>query len=235
EHVDRLPRARAYMLDVAPAQLPQLAGGRLPERYLERVARYRYGPGTFKIDWALRGPVPWRDPRCARAATVHLSGNLDDIARAERASHEGRSALRPFILFVQPSLFDRTRAPAGQHTAWAYCHVPHGAAVDETANIEAHVEEFAPGFRALVIGRASVNPVQLAAYNPNYVGGDINAGLSDLRQLFFRPLVSLDPYATDAEDIFLCSSATPPGGAVHGMCGYWAARSVLRNVFHDDR
>jgi phytoene dehydrogenase-like protein len=230
ENIDRLPRARAYILDVAPRQLLAIAGHRLPEVYRQTVARFRYGPGVFKIDWALRGPVPWKDARCARAATVHLSGNLDAIERAERAAHDGPAAEQPFVLFVQPSRFDATRAPAGMHTAWAYCHVPHGRAVDETAAIEAHIERFAPGFRDLIVARATVDPVQLEAYNPNFVGGDINAGLSDLRQLFFRPAPRLDPYATPARDIFVCSSSTPPGGGVHGMCGYWAAQSALRHV-----
>jgi phytoene dehydrogenase-like protein len=222
-----LPRARAYVLDLAPRQVLELAGDRLPPWYRARLARFRYGPGVFKIDWALRGPVPWRDARCARAATVHLAGNLHDISVAERAAHEGASALRPFVLFAQPSLFDPSRAPPGMHVGWAYCHVPNGWSGDATAAIEARIEEHAPGFRDLVLARATVDPSQLAAYNPNYVGGDINAGISDVRQLFFRPMPRLDPYATPAGDIFLCSSSTPPGGGVHGMCGYWCARSVL--------
>ncbi len=231
ERLDQLPPARAYVLDVTPRQLLAIAGDRLPAGYRAALGRFRHGPGAFKIDWALRGPVPWRDPRLARAATVHLSGTLGDILRAERAAHAGRRPDRPFMLLVQPSLFDPSRAPAGMHTAWAYCHVQNGERVDATAAIEAHVEAFAPGFRDLVIARSTMDPAGLAAYNPNYVGGDINGGLQDLRQLFFRPVVALDPYATPAPDIFLCSSSTPPGGGVHGMCGYWAARSVLYRVF----
>jgi phytoene dehydrogenase-like protein len=236
ERLDQLPAARAYLLDVTPRQLLAIAGDRLAPGYRRALARFRYGPGVFKIDWALRGPVPWRDPRCASAATVHLSGTLDEVARAERAVHD--PALRdrplhgrPFVLFVQPSLFDASRAPSGLHTAWAYCHVPHDARIDATAAIEAHVEAFAPGFRDLVVARATMAPRALAAYNPNYVGGDINGGLSDIGQLLFRPVIRSDPYATSAPDIFLCSSSTPPGGGVHGMCGYWAAVSALRRVF----
>lgn len=229
--LDELPPARAYVLDVTPRQLRAIARDRLPDFYASRLDRFRYGPGVFKIDWALRGPVPWRDPRAARSATVHLSGTLGEIARAEALVHAGGVGERPFVLFAQPTLFDPTRAPAGQHVAWAYCHVPSGSEVDATAAIEDHVEQHAPGFRDLVLARATMSPRQLAAYNENYVGGDINGGISDLRQLFFRPVVAADPYATPAEDVFLCSSSTPPGGGVHGMCGYWAARSVLRNVF----
>jgi len=234
DRLDQLPAARAYVLDVTPRQLLAIAGDRLPAGYRARLARFRYGPGVFKIDWALRGPVPWRDPRCARAATVHLSGSADDIVRAERAVHAGGAPARPFVLFVQPSLFDASRAPPGMHTAWAYCHVAHGARIDATAAIEAHVEAFAPGFRDLVIARSTMDPLDMAAYNPNYIGGDINGGLSDVRQLLFRPVARLDPYfvpATPGPEIFLCSSSTPPGGGVHGMCGYWAARSVLTRLF----
>jgi len=232
--LDQLPAARAYVLDVTPRQLLAIAGDRLPASYREKLSAYRYGLGVFKMDWALREPVPWRDPRCARAATVHLSGTMDQVVRAEAAAHGGALAERPFILFVQPTLIDPSRAPAGRHTAWAYCHVPHGWTGDATRAIEDHVEAFAPGFRDIILARSAMGPAQMEAYNANYVGGDINGGISDLRQLFFRPAPKLDPYATPARDIFLCSSSTPPGGGVHGMCGYWAARSVLRNVFDQD-
>jgi phytoene dehydrogenase-like protein len=228
--LDELPPARAYVFDVTPRQLLAIAGERLPAGYRRRLERYRHGPGVFKIDWALRGPVPWRDPRCARAGTIHLSGTLDDVARSERAVHAGAIDERPFVIFTQPSLFDPSRAPAGKHVAWAYCHVPHGSTFDATAAIESHVEEYAPGFRDLVIARATMNTRELTAYNANYIGGDINGGMSDLRQLFFRPAPRIDPYATPARDIFLCSSSTPPGGGVHGMCGYHAAQSVLREL-----
>lgn len=226
-----LPSARAYVLDVTPSQLLAIAGERLPPSYAARLARFRYGPGVFKMDWALSGPVPWRDPACARAATVHLSGDLAEVSGAEACVHAGELPARPFVLFVQPSLFDPTRAPPGRHIAWAYCHVPHGSTVDASEAIEAHVERFAPGFRDLVLGRATMSAAEMERYNPNYVGGDINGGISDLTQLFFRPVARLDPYSTPASDLFLCSSSTPPGGGVHGMCGYWAARSVLAKVF----
>jgi phytoene dehydrogenase-like protein len=226
-----LPPARAYIFDVTPRQLLAIAGDRLPAGYRARLGRFRYGPGVFKMDWALRAPVPWRDPRCARAATVHLSGSVDAIAHAEHAVHLGALPTRPFVLFVQPTLFDPSRAPPGMHVAWAYCHVPHASSLDATAAIESHVEAFAPGFRDVIVERATKSAPEMEQYNPNYVGGDINGGISDVRQLFFRPMPRLDPYATPTPDIFLCSSSTPPGGGVHGMCGYWAAQSVLRRAF----
>jgi phytoene dehydrogenase-like protein len=229
--IDELPQARAYLFDVTPRQLIAIAGDRLPSSYRARLARFRYGPGVCKLDWALSGPVPWRDPRCARAATVHLSGTVDDVARAEQAVHDGKLAERPFVLFVQPTLFDPSRAPAGMHIAWAYCHVPHGSQLDATQAIESQIESFAPGFRDLIVARSTMNAVEVERYNANYVGGDINGGLSDARQLFTRPLIRVDPYATPAPDIFMCSSSTPPGGGVHGMCGYYAARSALHRVF----
>jgi phytoene dehydrogenase-like protein len=229
--LDQLPRARAYLLDVAPRSLLAIAGSSLPASYRRHLARFRYGPGVYKMDWALRGPIPWRDRACARALTVHLSGGIGDIAAAERAVHAGKTATRPFTLIVQPSLFDPTRAPIGMHTAWGYCHVPHGSSVDMSEAIEAHIERCAPGFQDLVLGRSVRNALDLERYDPNYVGGDINAGLSDLRQLFFRPAPRIDPYATPRHDLFICSASTPPGGGVHGLCGHFAARSVLARVF----
>jgi phytoene dehydrogenase-like protein len=234
EHVKnlkQLPSARAYLLDVSANQLLQIAGDQLPARYKGRLARFRYGPGVYKVDWALRGPIPWRDAACARAVTVHLSGDLPQVAAAEAAVHAGRLAERPFILLGQPSIVDDSRAPAGMHTAWAYCHVPRGSDVDALHAIESHIELHAPGFRDQVLARATRNALQMEQYNPNNVGGDINGGISDVTQLFFRPMLRVDPYATPTPDVFLCSSSTPPGGGVHGMCGYWAARSALRRVF----
>lgn len=231
--IDQLPTARAYVLDVTPRQLLAIAGDRLPPGYRARLERFRYGPGVVKLDWALRGPVPWRDPRCARAATVHLSGTAADVIAAERAVHAGAVAERPFTLFVQPTLFDPSRAPPGMHVGWAYCHVPHAAAVDApaiVAAIEAHVEAHAPGFRDLILARSALTPADLVRYNPNYIGGDINAGAADFPQLLVRPVPHLDPYATPVRGLYLCSASTPPGGGVHGMCGYWAARSVLRDL-----
>ncbi|HYC32435.1 MAG TPA: NAD(P)/FAD-dependent oxidoreductase [Gemmatimonadales bacterium] len=226
-----LPPARAYVLDVTPRQLLAIAGERLTPRYRRSMERYRYGPGVFKMDWALREPIPWRDPACLRSATVHLAGNIGQIARAEAVVHRGAVADPPFVLLVQPTLFDPGRAPPGGHIAWAYCHVPHGSGLDLSQALEAFVERFAPGFKDCVLARRCVTARELELHNPNYVGGDIAGGMSDLRQLFFRPAARLDPYATSAPDVFLCSSSTPPGGGVHGMCGYWAARSVMRKVF----
>jgi phytoene dehydrogenase-like protein len=226
-----LPEAKAYLFDVTPRQLLHIAGARLPSGYRERLHRFRYGPGVFKVDWALSGPVPWQDPRCARAATVHLAGNLSDVAEPEAAVQQGQLSQRPFVIFVQPSLFDATRAPAGQHTAWAYCHVPLGSPVDAADAIEQQVERFAPGFKQLVLARSSMSSEALERYNPNYVGGDINGGSALLSQLLTRPVARLDPYTTPVPGIFLCSSSTPPGGGVHGMCGYWAAQSALGTVF----
>jgi phytoene dehydrogenase-like protein len=231
ESLDQLPPARARVLDVAPRQLLAIARGSLPSGYCRRLQRFRHGPGVFKMDWALSGPLPWKDPACARAATVHLSGSLAEVAAAEAAVHAGRVAERPFVLLAQPSLFDPGRAPPGRHTLWAYCHVPNGAPTDAAAAIEAHIERFAPGFRDLVLHRSTRNAVEMERANPSYVGGDINGGQADLFQLLFRPVARLDPYATPVPNLFLCSASTPPGGGVHGMCGYWAARSVLARVF----
>jgi phytoene dehydrogenase-like protein len=229
--LDELPHARAYLLDLTPRQVLAIAGDRLPPGYRRRLARFRYGPGVYKMDWALRAPIPWRDPACARAATVHLAGDLADVARAEAAPHRGRVADRPFVLVVQPTLFDPTRAPRGMHVGWAYCHVPNGVAVDACAAIEAQIERHAPGFRDVVLARSTRDPLDMEGYDANYVGGDINGGLASLGQLFFRPVARVDPYATPAPDVFLCSSSTPPGGGVHGMCGWWAAQSALRRQF----
>ena len=232
--LSELPKARAYVLDVTPKQLVAMAGARLGKAYVARLQRYRYGAGVYKMDWALRAPIPWRDARCARAGTVHLSGDLAAVSRSESAVARGRLSESPFVLLVQPTLFDPSRAPAGQHIAWAYCHVPSGSHENVAALIESQIEQQAPGFRDLIIGRAAVGPAELEQHNPNYVGGDISGGASDLTQLFFRPVTRLDPYSTPAPDIFICSSSTPPGGGVHGMCGYWAARSVLARAFGRD-
>jgi len=223
-----LPPASAYLFDVTPRQLVQIAGDRLPTGYQRRLARYRYGPGVFKIDYALSAPVPWKDPACSRAATVHLGGSLEEIAVSERAPGRGEHAAHPFVLFVQQTPFDPSRAPAGKHTAWAYCHVPAGSTLDMTGAIEDQIERFAPGFRDVVLARSTRNAAEMEAYNPNYIGGDINGGVQDLFQLYTRPVARISPYTTPARDIFICSSSTPPGGGVHGMCGYHAARAALR-------
>ncbi|HEX4214405.1 MAG TPA: NAD(P)/FAD-dependent oxidoreductase [Candidatus Dormibacteraeota bacterium] len=225
--LSELPPARAVLLDVTPRQVLAMAGDELPDRYRRRLGRYRYGPGVFKLDLALEGPVPWRAAACRRAGTVHLGGTMEEIVASERAAAGGRICDTPFILVVQASLVDPGRAPAGRHTLWAYCHVPSGCEVDMTSRIEAQIERFAPGFGKLVLARHALPPAALEAYNPNYVGGDINGGVQDLRQLFTRPTVSVTPYATPNPRLFICSSSTPPGGGVHGMCGHHAARAAL--------
>jgi phytoene dehydrogenase-like protein len=221
---------RAVLFDLAPSQMLAIAGAELPERYRRAMARYRHGPGVFKLDYALDGPVPWTAPECRGAGTVHVGGPLEEIAMAEAEVARGRHAARPFVLVAQQSLFDPTRAPAGMHTLWAYCHVPNGSAVDMTAAIEAQIERFAPGFGDVVLARSVRGPAALEAENPNYVGGDINGGAADLRQVLGRPVLRLSPYATPNPRFFLCSSSTPPGGGVHGMCGHHAARAALRGV-----
>jgi phytoene dehydrogenase-like protein len=228
DHLDDLPAARAVILDTTPRAAVAIAGDRLPPRTIRAYERFRYGPGVFKLDWALSGPIPWTAEGLRRSGTVHLGGTLDEIVRSERQVATGRHPERPFTLVVQYDPWDPSRAPRGQTTAWAYCHVPAGSHVDMTAAIEGQIERFAPGFRDLVLGRASHNPREMEAHDANYVGGDINAGIADIRQLIFRPTVSLDPYRAGA-GIYLCSSSTPPGGGVHGMGGYWAARSALRH------
>jgi phytoene dehydrogenase-like protein len=225
-----LPPARATLLDVTPRQVVGIAGDRLPDRYRRSMSRFRYGPGIFKIDWALDGPIPWGDPAAGRAGTVHVGGPMADVTHWEAAVAAGRLGDRPFVLVVQASRFDPSRAPAGKHTAWAYCHVPNGSVVDMTVAIEAQLERFAPGFRDLVLARATKNSAELEAYDANYVGGDINGGIQDWRQLIFRPDLRWDPYRIPADGLYLCSSSTPPGGGVHGMCGSLAARSALRRI-----
>lgn len=226
-NIDELPPGRAVLLDLTPRQVLRLAGHRLPPRYRRALERFRYGAGAFKVDWALDGPIPWASPGCARAGTVHLGGTLDELAASENAPLRGRVPARPFVLLGQPTLFDPSRAPAGKHVAWAYCHVPHGSGVDMREAIEAQVERFAPGFRARILARHVLDPAALERHNPNLVGGDISAGVMDLRQLFFRPVPRQVPYETPLRGVYLCSASTPPGGAVHGMCGYYAARAVL--------
>jgi phytoene dehydrogenase-like protein len=230
DSIDQLPPAKAVLLDVTPRQVLALAGHRLPAHYRRALGRYRYGPGVFKVDWALSGPIPWRAAACRRAGTVHLGGTLEEVAAAERDPWRGEHPQRPFVLLAQPSLFDLTRAPEGRQTAWAYCHVPHGSAEDMTERIESQVERFAPGFRDLILARHVMNTAAMERHNANYVGGDIGGGVADWRQLFTRPVMRLNPYATPARGLFICSSSTPPGGGVHGMCGYFAAQAALRRL-----
>ncbi|MBJ7595079.1 MAG: NAD(P)/FAD-dependent oxidoreductase [Candidatus Dormibacteraeota bacterium] len=224
----QLPPSRVQLLDLVPRSIEAICVDALPPRYRRRLRRYRYGPGLFKLDWALAAPIPWRDERCARAATVHLGGSLDEVVGSESTVAGGGHPERPFVILVQPSLFDASRAPGGGHTAWAYGHVPNGSRVDMTTRIEAQVERFAPGFRDRVIGRHTMDTAALEAYDANLVGGDINGGLFSLGQMFTRPAPRVDPYSTPNPRVFICSAATPPGGGVHGMCGWWAAQSALR-------
>jgi phytoene dehydrogenase-like protein len=226
-----LPPSRAVIFDVTPRQLAAIAGDALPPRYVRKLQRFRYGAGVFKIDWALDGPIPWRAAECARSATVHVGGRIEEIAEHEAAIWRGRTTERPFVLVAQQSLFDDTRAPAGKQTGWAYCHVPHGSTVDMTEAIETQIERFAPGFRDRILARHTMSPAQYEAYDENIVGGDIAGGANTLLQFVARPFPSLDPYATPNRRLYIGSSSTPPGGGVHGMCGYWAAQSALRHLF----
>ena len=224
--LDAVPTARTTLLDVTPRQALRIAGDRMGVIRRFQAQRFRYGPGVFKVDWALDGPIPWRSPEVARAGTVHLGGRLDELVASEAAVAAGRAPERPFVLLVQPTLFDPSRAPAGKHIGWAYCHVPAGSDVDMTARVEAQVERFAPGFRDRILARHTAGPAALEAYDANYVGGDINGGIGDARQLILRPWVGLHPYRL-GERLWICSSSTPPGGGVHGMAGWHAARSAL--------
>ena len=228
--LDDLPSTDAVIFDLTPRQILAIAGDRFPSTYRRQLEHFRYGPGVFKLDLALDGPIPWRAEACHSAGTVHLGGTLAEIAFAEREVARGRHPDRPFVLLAQQSLFDPSRAPAGKHTVWAYCHVPNGSAVDMTERIEAQIERFAPGFRDRILARHVMSPKALQAYNANYVGGDINGGLQGLRQFFSRPAVRINPYMTPDSRLFIGSSSTPPGGGVHGMCGYYAAQTVLRRM-----
>jgi phytoene dehydrogenase-like protein len=227
-----IPPARAVLFDVTPRQLLEIAAPALSSAYRRRLRRFRYGPGVFKVDYALSNPVPWRTAACGGAGTVHLGGSWEEIARAEGEVAAGRIPDAPFVLFAQQSEFDRSRAPAGCATGWAYCHVPNGATVDMSDRIERQIERFAPGFRDTILARHRMPPAAMEAHNPNLIGGDISGGSNALGQLLLRPFPRWNPYTTSNRALFLCSSSTSPGGGVHGMCGYWAARTVLRRVFH---
>jgi phytoene dehydrogenase-like protein len=226
--VEELPYTRSVLFDVTPRQLFSIAGEHFTARYRRALKRYRYGPGVFKVDFALDGPVPWRAEECLRAGTVHLGGTLEDVSAAEAAVSRGQHPERPFVLLAQQSLFDPTRAPEGKHTVWAYCHVPNGSTFDMTERIEAQIERFASGFRDRILAKYVSGPAELERQNANLVGGDINGGYMDFRQLFTRPVPRLNPYSTPARGLYICSSSTPPGGGVHGMGGYFAARAALR-------
>jgi phytoene dehydrogenase-like protein len=226
--LDELPPARAVLLDVTPRQFTSIGGDRLGRAARRRLDKFRYGPGVFKVDYALDGPVPWTAESAREAGTVHVGGTFEEVAAGEVAAAEGRVTDRPLVLVAQPSVVDSSRAPAGKHVLWAYCHAPHGSDVDLTQIIDNQIERFAPGFRDLVLARATMTAVEFEAYNPNYVGGDIAGGSQSGLQMLFRPRVSVSPYRTAIPDVYLCSSSTPPGGGVHGMCGHNAAKVALR-------
>lgn len=229
--LQQLPSSHAVLLDVTPKQLLKIAGNQLSSLYKWQLNNYRYGMGVFKIDWALRDAIPFQADVCRQAGTIHLGNTLEEIVASEQLTSQGKLPEKPFVLLAQQSLFDRSRVPDEKQTVWAYCHVPNGSTADMTNQIEMQVERFAPGFRDLIIGRHTMNAAQMEDYNSNYIGGDINGGIIDIRQLFTRPAIKLSPYRTSAKGIYICSSSTPPGGGVHGMCGYHAAKRALRDVF----
>jgi phytoene dehydrogenase-like protein len=229
--LDQLPSSNAVLFDVTPRQLLEIAGQSFSSFYRWQLKRYRYGMGVFKVDWALDDPIPFSAVECREAGTVHLGNTYEEIAAGEYEISKGRHPERPFVLLAQQTVFDPSRAPEGKHTGWAYCHVPNGSTVDMTEAIEKQVERFAPGFRQTIIARHTMNTEQLQEHNPNYIGGDINGGIIDLGQLFTRPALRFSPYRTSAKGLYICSSSTPPGGGVHGMCGYHAARRALKDIF----
>ncbi len=231
ESVDALPPSRIVLFDLTPRQIIRIAGHRLPDSYRRRLEKFRYGAGVFKMDFALSEPIPWRAKECALAGTVHLGGTFEEIAASEKAHNSGRISEKPFVLVAQNSLFDATRAPAGKQIGWAYCHVPNGSTIDMTEIIENQIERFAPGFRDCILAKATKSPAALERYNANCVGGDINGGAGDLSQLFTRPVAKINPYAMPSKGLYICSASTPPGGGVHGMSGYHAARTVLKKEF----
>jgi phytoene dehydrogenase-like protein len=229
--LEQLPSSHAVLFDVTPKQLLQIAGHRFSSIYKWQLERYRYGMGVFKIDWALGSPIPFIAAGCREAGTIHIGNTVEEITTGEQQIWDGKIPEKPYVLLAQPSLFDATRAPLGKHTAWAYCHVPNGSKTDMTDAIEKQVERFAPGFRDTILAKHTMNTEQIEEYNPNYIGGDINGGVIDIGQLFTRPVLRWSPYKTSAKGIYICSSSTPPGGGVHGMCGYHAAKKALKDVF----
>ncbi|SMO38329.1 phytoene desaturase family protein [Gracilimonas mengyeensis] len=226
-----IPSSRAVLFDLTPRQIARIASNKLPSGYKDKLQDYTYGPGVFKIDWALSEPVPWKNKACRKAGTLHLGGSFEEIASGEKAAWDGKHSETPYVLAAQPSVFDDGRAPEGKHTFWAYCHVPSGSTKDMTDIIEKQIERFAPGFRDTIISKHSMNTKAFEQYNPNYIGGDINGGAQFFKQLFGRPVMKWNPYKIPAEGLYICSSSTPPGGGVHGMCGLHAAETVLKNEF----
>jgi len=229
--LSRLPAAKAVLFDVSPLQLLEIAGYKFSGIYKWQLERYKFGMGVFKVDWALDAPVPFSARECLRASTVHIGNTIEEIAAAEQQTAKGKHVEKPFVMFSQPSLFDATRAPVGKHTAWGYCHVPNGSEEDRTEAIEKQIERFAPGFRERIIGRHVMNTKEMQAYNPNYIGGDVNGGSIDITQLFTRPALRASPYRTSHKGLYICSASTPPGGGVHGMSGFHAAEQVLKDIF----
>jgi phytoene dehydrogenase-like protein len=226
--IDDLPPSNAYLFDTDPLQLAQIAGSHLPSGFRKKLKKYNYGPGVFKLDWALDGPIPWKDKNALKASTVHVGGTLEEISISEKMAWKGQHCDKPFLILCQQSMFDESRAPRGKHTGYAYCHVPQGSIKDMTEAVENQVERFAPGFKQIILKRHTTNTTDFHSYNPNYLGGAITGGSADISQLFTRPVARFNPYTTPNPKIFICSAATPPGGGVHGMCGYWAARAVLK-------
>jgi phytoene dehydrogenase-like protein len=229
--LQQLPSAHAVLFDITPKQLLQIGGHKFSPIYKWQLERYRYGDGVFKIDWALDAPIPFAANDCRKAGTVHIGGTLEEIVASEKAPANGQHSDKPYVLLAQQSLLDASRAPEGKHTAWAYCHVPNGSTKDMTAIIVNQIERFAPGFKETILAKHTFNTAQMQEYNPNYIGGDINGGIIDIGQLFTRPALRWSPYKTSAKGLYICSSSTPPGGGVHGMCGYYAAKRVLKDVF----
>jgi phytoene dehydrogenase-like protein len=225
-----MPPSKVVLFDLSPRQLAEIAADDLPSGFVRRLNNFRMGPGVFKVDWALAGPIPWRSAECALAATVHVGGTAEEIMRSEHEMGSGRAPENPFVLLAQQSMFDPTRAPVGRHTGWAYCHVPPGCTTDMTERIEQQIERFAPGFRDLILARHTRSPADYESYNANFIGGDIGGGANTLMQFLFRPYARWNPYTTPNPRLFLCSSSTPPGGGVHGMCGYWAAQAALKKL-----
>lgn len=229
--LDELPSAKTVLFDVTPKQLLQIAGHKFSSIYKWQLEKYRYGMGVFKVDWALDAQIPFTSPQAKRAGTVHLGNTFEEIALSEKLTWQNQHSESPYVLLAQQSIFDPTRAPEGKHTAWAYCHVPNGSTKDMTAIIEQQVERFAPGFKDVILAKHTMNTAEVESYNPNYIGGDINGGVIDLGQLFTRPALRSSPYRTSAKGLYICSSSTPPGGGVHGMCGYHAAKRALKDIF----
>lgn len=227
----QIPPAKVLLFDLSPKQLLEIVRDQFPNRYIKRMEKYRYGMGVFKIDWALSEPIPFAAAECKQAGVVHLGGSYPEIAASEKSVSQQKTYDKPFVLLAQPSLFDNTRAPKGNHTAWAYCHVPHGSTIDMTEAIEQQITRFAPDFKDVILAKHTMNTVDMQYYNPNYIGGDINGGMQDIWQHFSRPILRWSPYTTPIPNIYLCSASTPPGGGVHGMCGFHAAKKALSDHF----